>query len=104
MLRGKLKSRSFLDLRCFICLLFNYYSSPLYSIRAYDVTCVEKGPVFQVPVTVIQPTTISKANILPDIHFTNVPFKPNTIQRHFILVPDDATWAGERKTLKKFVF
>ncbi|XP_046586806.1 tripeptidyl-peptidase 2 isoform X1 [Neodiprion lecontei] len=63
------------------------------SIRAYDVTCVEKGPVFQVPVTVVQPMALPKTAVLPDVHFTNVLFKPNTIRRHFILVPDDATWA-----------
>ncbi|XP_012257165.2 tripeptidyl-peptidase 2 [Athalia rosae] len=63
------------------------------NIRAYDVTNVNKGPIFQVPVTVVQPMTLPKAAILPDLHFTNVLFKPNTIMRHFILVPDDATWA-----------
>ncbi|KAG7205321.1 hypothetical protein KM043_007323 [Ampulex compressa] len=63
------------------------------SIRAYDVTDIGKGPVFQIPITVVQPTTIPKDAILPDLTFSNVLFKPNTIHRHFILVPEDATWA-----------
>lgn len=65
------------------------------SIRAYDVTNVEKGPVFRIPVTLIQPTVLSKAATLPDLNYTNVLFKPNTIIRHFIVVPDDSTWAGK---------
>ncbi|XP_018353839.1 PREDICTED: tripeptidyl-peptidase 2 isoform X2 [Trachymyrmex septentrionalis] len=63
------------------------------SVRAYDVTNIAKGPVFQIPVTVIQPMIIPKTALLPDLTYTNVLFKPNTIQRHFILVPEDATWA-----------
>lgn len=67
----------------------------LYSVRAYDVTDIGKGPVFQIPITVVQPQTLPKTAILPDLSFTNVLFKPNTIHRHFILVPEDATWAGK---------
>ncbi|PNF43825.1 Tripeptidyl-peptidase 2 [Cryptotermes secundus] len=63
------------------------------SIKAYDVSCMEKGPVFQVPITVIRPTQLPHDLFRPDLHFTNVIFKPNTMQRHFILVPDEATWA-----------
>uniref|UniRef100_A0ABD2WWK7 Tripeptidyl-peptidase 2 n=1 Tax=Trichogramma kaykai TaxID=54128 RepID=A0ABD2WWK7_9HYME len=63
------------------------------SIRAYDVSNVDKGPLFRIPITVVQPSTIPKTATLPDLVFTNVAFKPNTIQRHFILVPEDATWA-----------
>ncbi|XP_043258788.1 tripeptidyl-peptidase 2 isoform X2 [Colletes gigas] len=63
------------------------------SVRAYDVTDIGKGPVFQIPITVVQPQTLPKTAILPDLTFTNVLFKPNTIYRHFILVPEDATWA-----------
>ncbi|XP_015173140.1 PREDICTED: tripeptidyl-peptidase 2 isoform X4 [Polistes dominula] len=63
------------------------------SIRAYDVTNIAKGPVFQIPITVVQPMVLPKAALLPDLTYTNVLFKSNTIQRHFILVPEDATWA-----------
>ena len=64
------------------------------SIRAYDVTNVDKGPLFRIPITVVQPSVIPKSAALPDLVFTNVAFKPNTIRRHFIMVPEDATWAG----------
>ncbi|XP_033232099.1 tripeptidyl-peptidase 2 isoform X2 [Belonocnema kinseyi] len=63
------------------------------SIRAYDVSNVDKGPVFRIPVTVVQPAVLSKTAVLPDINYTDILFKPNTIVRHFILVPEDATWA-----------
>lgn len=63
------------------------------SVRAYDVTNIAKGPVFQIPITVVQPMVLPKTALLPDITYTNVLFKPNTIQRHFIMVPEDATWA-----------
>ncbi|XP_046818750.1 tripeptidyl-peptidase 2 isoform X1 [Vespa crabro] len=63
------------------------------SVRAYDVTNIAKGPVFQIPITVVQPMVLPKTALLPDLIYTNVLFKPNTIKRHFILVPEDATWA-----------
>ncbi|KAI4503188.1 hypothetical protein M0802_001410 [Mischocyttarus mexicanus] len=63
------------------------------SIRAYDVTNIAKGPVFQIPITIVQPMVLPKTALLPDLTYTNVLFKSNTIQRHFILVPEDATWA-----------
>ncbi|XP_034947596.1 tripeptidyl-peptidase 2 isoform X1 [Chelonus insularis] len=63
------------------------------NIRAYDVENIEKGPVFTIPITVVQPQVIPKSMNLPDFHYSHVLFKPNTIVRHFILVPDDATWA-----------
>ena len=64
-------------------------------IRAYDVTNVAKGPVFKIPITAVKPTVIPNTPAQPDLNFTRVPFKPNTINRHFILVPDDATWGGK---------
>ncbi|KAH0553976.1 tripeptidyl-peptidase 2 isoform X2 [Cotesia glomerata] len=63
------------------------------NIRAYDVENVEKGPVFSIPITVVQPLAIQKSMNLPDLHYSRVLFKANTIVRHFILVPEDATWA-----------
>ncbi|KAJ9587783.1 hypothetical protein L9F63_018809, partial [Diploptera punctata] len=66
-------------------------------IKAYDVSCVEKGPVFRVPITVVRPTQLPQDKLRPELHFTNVTFKPNTMKRHFILVPDEATWAVQAK-------
>ncbi|XP_076685935.1 tripeptidyl-peptidase 2-like isoform X2 [Andrena cerasifolii] len=79
------------------------------SVRAYDVTDIAKGPVFQIPITVVQPAVLSKSAILPDLTFTNVAFSPNTIHRHFIMVPEDATWAvvrlksSEKEKVGRFV-
>jgi tripeptidyl-peptidase-2 len=58
------------------------------------VSCVEKGPVFRVPITVVRPVQLPRELLRPELNFTNVAFKPNSVQRHFVLVPDDATWAG----------
>lgn len=63
------------------------------SIRAYDVSCVEKGPVFRVPITVLQPQALQLAAIAPpSILENNVLFNPATIVRHFVVVPPEATW------------
>ncbi|KRT78345.1 Peptidase, partial [Oryctes borbonicus] len=61
------------------------------SIDAYDATCVEKGPVFRVPITIIQPQEITNPTYAAN--FFNVSFSPNVIKRHFFVVPDLATWA-----------
>lgn len=58
------------------------------------MSCVEKGPVFRVPITVVRPVQLPRELLRPELHFTNVAFKPNTVRRHFFLVPDEATWAG----------
>lgn len=60
-------------------------------IEAYDVSCIRKGPIFKIPITIIQPQEIvNQKNI---VSFDDVLFKPNTIKRHFFLVPHFATWA-----------
>jgi len=59
------------------------------------VSCVEKGPVFRVPITIVRPMQLPRELLRPELNFTNVLFKPNTMQRHFVLVPDEATWAGK---------
>lgn len=63
------------------------------TIRAYDVNNVDKGPVFTIPITIVQPIIVEKTMNLPDFNYKKILFKPNTINRHFIMVPDDATWA-----------
>lgn len=69
-------------------------------IDAYDVACVDKGPIFTIPITVVQPKSLDINNEL-DLHWNNVSFQPNSIQRHFILVPDTATWAVLRMKSKE---
>lgn len=63
------------------------------SIRAYDTAKPEKGPVFRIQVTVIKPDILDRSLVKPAIQIKDVLFGPNTIQRHFIKVPDNVTWA-----------
>ncbi|XP_068147134.1 LOW QUALITY PROTEIN: tripeptidyl-peptidase 2 [Drosophila tropicalis] len=68
-------------------------------IRAYDTDCVQKGPLFEIPVTVVQPHVLNSDQNTPVFEPVStkgdksVEFQPNTIQRDFILVPEHATWA-----------
>uniref|UniRef100_A0A1B6CLJ0 Tripeptidyl-peptidase 2 n=1 Tax=Clastoptera arizonana TaxID=38151 RepID=A0A1B6CLJ0_9HEMI len=66
------------------------------SIRAYDVKNPAKGPVFQIEVTVVRPQIISPDLLRPIVSFERVFFEPNTIKRHFIVVPDEVSWAKIR--------
>lgn len=61
------------------------------SIEGYDTSCPEKGALFSIPITVIQPFKFQSED-LPYLEWKKVTFKPNTIQRHFIYVPGHATW------------
>lgn len=63
-------------------------------IRAYESDDIEKGTVFEVPITVVQPTTIDEKSNW-EIDFGTDACKPNTILRRFIHVPQNATWAGQ---------
>lgn len=60
-------------------------------VNAYDTTCIAKGPVFKIPITVIQPKEIVQPKF--NVGFSNISFKPNTIKRHYFVVPRSATWA-----------
>ncbi|CAH1153592.1 unnamed protein product [Phaedon cochleariae] len=70
----------------------------LYStfINGYDVKCIEKGPVFKIPVTIVQPKAIVEPK--HTVFYRDVNFKPNTIKRHYYTVPNMATWALLRLT------
>lgn len=63
-------------------------------VRAYDtIAGAEKGTIFEVPITVVQPFVVenSRREFQPDP--ATVLCKPNTIIRDFILVPHNATYA-----------
>ncbi|KAK5646152.1 hypothetical protein RI129_004616 [Pyrocoelia pectoralis] len=60
------------------------------SIDAFDVNCIAKGPVFRIPITIIQAEQLPIPHYI--VHFNDVTFKPNTIKRHFYVVPELATW------------
>ncbi|CAK1602567.1 unnamed protein product [Parnassius mnemosyne] len=67
------------------------------SINAYDVTCVEKGPVYRLWITVFQPQPLEMSGpAYPFFSEKDVLFKPATIRRHFVMVPAEATWAVVR--------
>jgi len=59
-------------------------------LRAYDIKRPEKGPVFRVEITVVQPQPINLLS--PELSFAEH-FDPSTIKRHFLMVPDECTWA-----------
>ncbi|XP_018328349.1 tripeptidyl-peptidase 2 [Agrilus planipennis] len=61
------------------------------SVDAYDSGISGKGPVFRIPITILKPQE------LDPVSFTfiadKVIFHPNTIKRHFFVIPENATWA-----------
>jgi tripeptidyl-peptidase-2 len=61
-------------------------------IKAYDSSCVQKGALFEVPITVVQPIVVDN----PKFEFVGeeVLCKPNTIIRTFLLVPSNATYVS----------
>jgi len=77
-----------------------------FRIRAYDTENVQKGALFEIPVTVVQPHVLESDHNTPVFEPASskgdksVEFQPNTIQRDFILVPEHATWAGKCAPLK----
>ncbi|XP_050669652.1 tripeptidyl-peptidase 2 [Leptidea sinapis] len=66
------------------------------SINAYDVSCVEKGPVFRVPVTVLQPESLPAPPLPQRVHRPAALFRPAAIARHFLIPPQEATWGVVR--------
>ncbi|XP_032527236.2 tripeptidyl-peptidase 2 [Danaus plexippus] len=66
------------------------------SLNAYDVSCVSKGPVFRVSVTVLQPEPLAGLPHEPHIRLTDVLFRPSAIKRHIIVVPPEASWGVVR--------
>ncbi|KAK3925767.1 Tripeptidyl-peptidase 2 [Frankliniella fusca] len=63
------------------------------SVKAYDSSCIEKGPVFRILITLVQPHVFSANQEKKELAFNDVVFKPSQMQRHYILVPENATWA-----------
>lgn len=64
-----------------------------FRIRAYESGDIEKGTLFEVPITVVQPIELNPQSNWK-LDFETRVYKPNTITRHFVLVPNNATWAG----------
>ncbi|KAG5677346.1 hypothetical protein PVAND_007111 [Polypedilum vanderplanki] len=63
------------------------------SVRAYDTSSSsEKGSIFEVPVTVVQPYETDPLRFEHVPHPETILCKPNTIIRDFIFVPNNATY------------
>lgn len=61
-------------------------------IKAYDAANVELGHLFEIPITVVQPLEVTASTGFVFTAESQV-FTPNTIARHFLQVPNFATWA-----------
>lgn len=73
-------------------------------VNAYDSSCVEKGTIFEIPVTVVQPRALDATTQYEYSPRDAVVCKPNTIIREFFVVPRHATWAGKLSNLSKRKF
>lgn len=63
------------------------------TINGFDVTCIEKGPLLRIPITIIKPIELQDPIYQPKVQIENINFAPNTICRQFYKVPELATWA-----------
>jgi len=64
-------------------------------INAYDSNQPDKGPLFEVPITVVRPEPL-KSEPRPHIEHKDILFAPGDIKRHFIKPPEGSTWAVVR--------
>lgn len=61
-------------------------------LKGFDIKCLEKGPVFRFPITVVVPSKVDD-EVKWKKSFPSVSFKPGQVHRHFIQVPTGATVA-----------
>eukprot|EP00096_Caligus_rogercresseyi_P003722 TRINITY_DN171_c0_g1_i1.p1 TRINITY_DN171_c0_g1~~TRINITY_DN171_c0_g1_i1.p1 ORF type:complete len:1256 (+),score=320.81 TRINITY_DN171_c0_g1_i1:175-3942(+) len=61
-------------------------------VKAYNTQRIDQGCLFEIPLTVIR-TEPLKDFPRPCIELKDVAFKPGFIKRHFLSVPEHATWA-----------
>ena len=67
-------------------------------VNGYDANDVDKGPLFEIPITVVRPEPLIPEP-RPHIEHNNVGFNPGEIKRHFVKAPNDATWAVVRYSI-----
>uniref|UniRef100_A0A0A9YF50 Tripeptidyl-peptidase 2 n=2 Tax=Lygus hesperus TaxID=30085 RepID=A0A0A9YF50_LYGHE len=63
------------------------------SLKGYDVKEPEKGALFNVEITVAKPLSFGEKISKPILKYDGVHFRPGQIRRHYIFVPDRATYA-----------
>ncbi|CAL8107213.1 unnamed protein product [Orchesella dallaii] len=64
-------------------------------IEAYDVTDIERGPVFTVSVTVVRPKILQTTPLCrPIIDLPSLKCEPGVLKRYFLQVPKGASWAN----------
>uniref|UniRef100_A0A224ZB69 Tripeptidyl-peptidase 2 n=1 Tax=Rhipicephalus zambeziensis TaxID=60191 RepID=A0A224ZB69_9ACAR len=65
-----------------------YYTA----VKAFDVTCPEKGPVFEIPISIIKPKPVTKEDSY-QWSIEKLTLHPGVSHREFLVVPVGATWA-----------
>ena len=65
-----------------------------YRLRGYDVKCPDKGAVFHFEITVVKPHIFTSLSSAPQLKYSSVLFKAGEIHRHFLMVPDQVSYAG----------
>lgn len=63
-----------------------------FRIHAYDCSRIDKGSLFEIPITVVLPHFLKPEE--RTFEPAEIEFQASTIQRDFIMVPNKATWAG----------
>ncbi len=61
-------------------------------VKAYDLQEPRKGHLFEIPITLVIPEPLL-SEPRPHASYSKVSFGPGTIRRHFLPVPENATWA-----------
>ncbi|XP_014283046.1 tripeptidyl-peptidase 2 isoform X1 [Halyomorpha halys] len=63
------------------------------TLKGYDVKCPEKGAVFHFEITVVVPHVFTSMTSPPQLKYSSVLFKAGEIHRHFLMVPDQVSYA-----------
>ncbi|XP_075538908.1 tripeptidyl-peptidase II [Dermacentor variabilis] len=66
----------------------SYYTA----VKAFDVTCPEKGPVFEIPISVIKPKPVTEEDNY-QWRVEKLTLHPGVSHREFLVAPVGATWA-----------
>lgn len=65
------------------------------TIKAYDTACIEKGHIFHINITLVQPHVFPEKEVNYQLAWKDQFFPSNSLKRHFVLVPELATYASK---------